>query len=77
MVPEYRCVLVGDEWSIAFVDIDREKGFAQPVAKLHLADNPNHNYGIHRADGRENIYAAKNDGSEFSKVIKENLSPLD
>ena len=73
MVPEYRCILTGDEWSI--VDIDREKGFAQPVAALHLADNPNHNYGIHRAEARGNIYEAKDDSSEFSKVIRENLSP--
>ena len=74
VVPEYRCILAGDEWSI--IDIDREKGFAQPVAALKLADNPKHNYGIHRADGRMNIYATENDGSEFSKVVRENLSPL-
>ena len=73
MVPEYRCVLLGEEWWI--VDTDAQRGFFQRVATLQLADNPNHNYGIHRAEARGNIYEAKNDSSEFSKVIRENLSP--
>ena len=73
MVPEYRCILLVDEWWI--VDTDAQRGFFQRVATLQLADNPNHNYGIHRAEARGNIYEAKNDSSEFSKVIRENLSP--
>jgi len=65
------CLQVFGEWWV--VEIDPGYELAQRVAALALADNPEHNSGIHERPG---IYARVDDGSEFSKVIKENLPPL-
>ena len=66
------CLQVFGEWWI--VEMDSGYELAQKVAALEFADNPEHNFGIHERDGA--IYAFRDDGSEFSKVIRENLPPL-
>ena len=75
VIPEYRCMNPGGHtWTIA--DIDKDRGLIHQVAALQWADNPQHNFGIHRGDAKNIIYAHNNDDSEFSKVMRENMSPL-
>ena len=69
VVPELRCLLLRGEWWI--VDADRERGLVQQVAALTLADDPTHNWGIHTRTNA--IYATPNDGSEYARVLEENL----
>lgn len=68
VVPEYRCIQSGGQWFV--VDVDRNRGLAQQVAWLQVADDPEHNFGIHSRPG---VYVHNNDASEYSKVINENL----
>ena len=70
VVPEYRCLMLRNEWWI--VDADRGRGFTQQVAALTVADDPNHNFGIHSQQNSV-YYVSGDDGSELSKVLKENL----
>ena len=53
------------------MDADRERGLVQQVAALTLADDPTHNWGIHTRTNA--IYATPNDGSEYGRVLEENL----
>ena len=69
VVPEYRCLQVADQWVI--LDVDRARGIAQQVASLKVADDPEHNFGIHSRP--DSIYVHSDDGSEWSKVLNENL----
>ena len=70
IIPEFRCLMVhGECW---VVDADREQGLVQQVARLSVADSPEHNFGIHAREGA--IYATDpRDNSEYTKVIRENL----
>ena len=70
ITPEFRCLVVhGECW---VVDADRVQGLVQQVAGLSVANNPEHNFGIH---ARENAFYATDprDNSEYAKVIRENL----
>ena len=69
VVPEYHCLQVFGEWWI--VDVDRDKGRYQHVAALDFADNPEHNWGIHKPG--KGYYFNPNDGSEYSQALNENL----
>ena len=69
LIPEFHCLQVSGEWWV--VDVDRVRGLAQQVAALDLADNPEHNFGIHEREGA--VYVSTGDGSELSKVLRENL----
>ena len=71
LVTRFHCLQVFGEWWI--VELDLRHGLAQQFAALEFADNPEHNFWIHARPG---IYTRMDDGSEFSKVIKENLTPL-
>ena len=72
VVPEFRCLLLRRDWWI--VDADRERGLVQQVAALSLADDPTHNWGIHtRAN---TVYTIRNDGSEYARVLEENLDRI-
>ena len=73
LVPRFHCLQVFGEWWI--VEMDLRRGLAQQVAALRFADNPEHNFGIH---GRQEpaIYVRRDDESEFSRVIRENLPPI-
>ena len=68
-VPEFRCMQTGGEWNI--VDIDRDRHLAQRVAWLQVADDPGHNFGIHSTPNAK--YVVSDNGSEFSRVVQENL----
>ena len=70
ITPEFHCLMVRGEWWI--VDTDREQGLVQQVAALSVADDPEHNFGIH---ARENTFYGTDprDDSEYAKVIRENL----
>ena len=70
VIPEFHCLQVYGEWWI--VDADRERGMSCQVAALEFADNPEHNWGIHRPD-RSGLYVNPNNGSEYSKMLNENL----
>ena len=62
--------MVHGQWWI--VDADREQGLVQHIASLSVADDPEHNFGIHSREAT--IYATDpRDNSEYSKVIRENL----
>jgi hypothetical protein len=69
VVPEFRCLLLRGEWWIA--DADRQRGLAQQVAGLTLADDPNHNWGIHT--NTNSIFTVANHESEYARVLDENL----
>ncbi len=70
IIPEFRCLMVRGEWWI--VDADREQGLVQQVAALSVADDPEHNFGIHAREGA--FYATDpRDNSEYARVIRENL----
>ena len=71
LVARFHCLQVFGEWWI--VEMDWGGELVQQVAALEFTDNPEHNFGIHARPG---IYSWVDDGSEFSKVIKENLPPL-
>ena len=73
--PEFCCVQVYGEWFV--VDMDRSQGEGQLVARIQVANNPDHNWGIHRPDRRSSVYEAPNDGSEWSRTLVENLGPAD
>ena len=49
LVPRFHCLQVFGEWWV--VDVDKTRGTAQQVAALDLADNPQHNFGIHQRTG--------------------------
>ena len=69
IIPEFRCLMVHGEWWI--VDADREQGLVQQVAALSVADDPEHNFGIHAREGA--VYMTDpRDNSEYAKVIREN-----
>ena len=68
-VPKFHCLQVFGQWWV--VDVDREGGLAQQVAALEYTDNPNHNQGIHNRGS--SVYESVS-GSEFSKVLDENLN---
>ena len=72
VVPEFHCLNAFGQWWI--VDVDRERGRTQQVAAIEWADNPDHNFGIHKPGARH--YWNSNDGSELSKVLNENLPRL-
>ena len=69
VMPEFRCLLLRGEWWV--VDADRKRRLAQQVATLKLADDPTHNWGIHTRTNA--VYAVQNDGSEYTRVLRENL----
>ncbi len=70
IVPEYRCLCVHGSWWI--VEADRSHGLVQHVASLEVADNPEHNFGIHSR--QHAMYVTDPwDDSEYAKVIRENL----
>ena len=71
LVVRFHCLQVFGEWWI--VEMDRGGELAQQVAALEFTDNPEHNFGIHARPG---IYYRVDDGSEYSKVVKENLPPM-
>ena len=73
VVPEFRCLNAFGQWWI--LDVDREKRKVEQVASLEWADNPEHNFGIHKPGGQ--YYINNNDGSERSKVLNENLPRTD
>ena len=68
-MPEFHCLNAIGQWWI--LDVDRVRGRAQQVVAMEWADNPEHNFGIHKPGG--GYYINPNDGSEWSKVITENL----
>ena len=68
-VPEFHCLQVFGEWWI--VDVDRQRRLAQQVAALTVTDNPDHNWGIHKAGFHPGIYVTPLD-SEWGKVLSEN-----
>ena len=70
VIPEFHCLQVKGEWWI--VDADRERGMYCQMAALEFADNPEHNWGIYKPD-RSGYYFNPNDGSEYSKMLYENL----
>ncbi len=73
VVPHYHCAVVGQYWLIA--DVDFEHGTAE-VAHLEVKSWPEHNYGIHKPESQSNIYMTRrDDDSEFSRTIAENLNP--
>ncbi len=71
VVPEFHCLRLRGEWWV--VDFDRERGLAQQVAAISVMDNPKHNFGIHSEQNKNATYLTTDDGSEFSKVVRENL----
>ena len=74
-VPEFHCLQVSGEWWI--VDVDRVRGVSRQVAGLQFVDSPEHNWGIHHPDRTEkDIYYNPEDGSEWSKVLNENLPKI-
>ena len=70
VVPEFRCLHAHGQWWI--VDVDRARGMAQQVAGLSVMSNPNHNFGIHSEQQKNSVYITPDDGSELSKVVREN-----
>lgn len=68
VIPEYHCLQVSGSWWV--VDVDRTRGVGAIVATMDFVDNPEHNQGIHSRPGD---YENSDNGSEFSKVLNENL----
>ena len=70
-VPRYYCFQGYGYWWIA--EMDEMRRAAHQVAAFDLADNPNHNFGIHSKPG---YYESTNNSSdEFLKVLQENGTP--
>ena len=70
-VPEFHCLQVNGEWWIVDVERNRARVRYHQVAALEFADNPEHNWGIHKPGG--DLFYNPNDGSEWSKTLHENL----
>ena len=73
LVPRFHCLQTFGQWWV--VEVDRSRGAAQQVAGLIVADNPEHNSGIHVQKDAVYLRPA-GDESEFSKVLRENLPEL-
>lgn len=70
VVPRYLCAMVGQHWLIA--DVDVQNGVAE-VAHLELTSWPEHNYGIYKPEAQNCTYIVSQSGSEWSRVVDENL----
>ena len=74
-VTRLHCLQVFGEWWV--VDVDVGAGMFQQVAALDVADNPDHNSGIHQTDGVI-VLRGEPDPSdpvlcEFYRVVRENM----
>jgi len=78
-VPRFHCLQVFGEWWIVEVDLRRVGQQAavryQQVAALDFADTPDHNFGIHAEKRPASYWIRRDPDSEFSKVVRENLTP--
>lgn len=70
MVPRFHCLQVFGQWWV--VDVDLRRGAFKQVAGFDVADNPEHNYGIHEVKGQIVLSGGPAPNDEFVKVIIEN-----
>ena len=70
LVPRFHCLQVFGEWWV--VDVDLRRGLAQQVAGVDFADNPEHNFGIHKG-GQPDLFVVRDPKSELGKVLRENF----
>ena len=77
-IPAFHCLQVHGGWWVVDVDYTRrlygEHGVPyQVIAGIEFTDNPTHNRGIHSSSG---YYLNPDDGSEWAKILNENLPRL-
>ena len=70
VIPEFHLLWTRQE--VVVVDVDRLQQASQHVATLKIADNPDHNWGIHDPRKRGSIWEYSRNGSEWSKTLEEN-----
>lgn len=74
MIPRLLGLQVNNQWWIASGYSDHST--IQQVALLEVADSPRHNFGLHAEPLGKLVTITHDDKSEYSKLVRENYSPL-